>query len=234
MHTPILLSRFGRLSSILGSLSLCLGLTLSSLALSSLTPAYADNKDQELIKALKQATYNQEKGRTDLDLLTWLASMSEKIERRVPDPHYRIELLKAIGEEALRANLDPQLVLAVIDIESNFNRHAMSHAGAQGLMQVMPFWKNVYGDDKDDLYQYRISLRYGCAILRHYLDKYKNTADALAAYNGSLGKKTYSDKVLKRLNSSWQFKVDKYSRRYQISSNPPKTDLNSIHALSLN
>jgi len=202
MYTQILLSGFGRLSSILGSLSLSLGLTLSSLM-----PAYADNKDQELINALKQASYNQKNGRTDLDLLTWLASMSEKIERRVPDPHYRIELLKAIGEEALRANLDPQLVLAVIDIESNFNRHAMSHAGAQGLMQVMPFWKNVYGDDKDDLYQYRISLRYGCAILRHYLDKYKNTADALAAYN---------------------------SRRYQISSNPPKTDLNSIHALSLN
>jgi len=186
-----------------------------ALAMCFALPAFAQSKNPELIKALQNATYNPQDRRTDLDLLTWLSSMSVKIERRIPDPHYRVDLLKTVLEEAKRADLDPQLVLAVIDIESNFNRHAMSHAGAQGLMQVMPFWKEVYGNVEDDLYQYQVSLRYGCTILRHYIDKYPTTEQALAAYNGSLGRTVYSDKVLKRLNKRWQYKSDKYSRNYE-------------------
>ena len=176
--------------------------------------ATAQGVDPDLIQALKQATHDIQEGRTDLDSLAWLSSMSEKLERRIPDPYYRIRLLKAVSVEAQRAGLDPQLVLSVIDIESNFDRYALSHAGAQGLMQVMPFWKEVYGNVEDDLFNPLVSLRYGCTILRHYLDKYPNATQALAAYNGSLGRDIYPNKVFKRLASQWQFKEDKYSRHY--------------------
>lgn len=184
------------------------------LLLASATSAETKKIDPDLIQALKQATHDIQERRTDLDALTWLSNMSEKLERRIPDPYYRIRLLKAVAAEAERAGLDPQLVLAVIDIESNFNRHALSHAGAQGLMQVMPFWKEVYGNVEDDLYNPLVSLRYGCTILRHYMDKYPNPTRALAAYNGSLGRDVYPNKIFKRKARSWQYKEDRYSRSF--------------------
>ncbi|MFT7527077.1 MAG: soluble lytic murein transglycosylase-like protein [Arenicella sp.] len=138
--------------------------------------------------------------------------MSERLVKRIPDPFYRVRLLKAVRAEARRAALDPQLVLAVIDIESDFNRHALSHAGAQGLMQVMPFWKEVQGISDDDLYNPLVSLRYGCTILRHYLDKHENPSDALVAYNGSLGRSIYSDKVESPLKKHCQFQADTFSK----------------------
>jgi len=167
--------------------------------------------DPALIQALKQATHDIRDKTTDLDSLVWLSSMSERLENRIKNPFYRVRLLKTVFTEAEIAGLDPQLVLAVIDIESNFDRYALSHAGAQGLMQVMPFWKDVYGRPNDDLYNPLISLRYGCAILRHYMDKYEDPYDALAAYNGSLGRNIYPDKIYKRLGSRWKFKQDLYS-----------------------
>jgi len=195
--------------------------------------AYADNVDPALIQALKQATHDIQEQTTDLDSLVWLSTMSENLERRIPNPYYRVRLLKAVASEAERAGLDPQLVLAVIDVESNFDRHALSHAGAQGLMQVMPFWKEVYGKPEDDLYNPLVSLRYGCTILRHYLDKYPDARSALAAYNGSLGRDTYPDKIFERFNRDWKFKQDTYS------SNPDKKIMLSGNAsikerLSLN
>lgn len=182
------------------------------MSLSMTTTLNAQGVDPDLIQALKHATHDIHEGRIDLDSLAWLSSMSENLERRIPDPYYRIRLLKAVAVESRRAGLDPQLVLSVIDIESNFDRHARSHAGAQGLMQVMPFWKEVYGNVEDDLYNPLVSLRYGCTILRHYLDKYPSATQALAAYNGSLGREIYPNKIFKRLASRWQFKEDKYSR----------------------
>ena len=184
--------------------------TLLACLLGSVTKA--ESVDPALVQALQQATRDIQEQTTDLDSLLWLSSMSERIDRRISNPFYRVRLLEAIYTEAEIAGLDPQLVLAVIDIESNFNRHALSHAGAQGLMQVMPFWKDVYGRPDDDLYNPLISLRYGCSILRHYMDLHSNPIDALAAYNGSLGKSKYPDKVLKRLNSKWKFKSDPYSK----------------------
>lgn len=181
------------------------------LALTSFS-AHAENVDPALIQALKQATHDIQEQTTDVDSLVWLSSMSENIERRIPNPFYRIRLLKTVASEANRAGIDPQLVLAVIDIESNFNRYAVSHAGAQGLMQVMPFWKEVYGRPRDDLFNPLVSLRYGCTILRHYLDKYPDPQTALAAYNGSLGRDVYPNKVYARLKRDWTFKEDKYSR----------------------
>lgn len=167
--------------------------------------------DPSLIQALEQATRDIHEKTTDIDALVWLSSMSEKLEKRIPNAFYRVRLLESIYAEAQIAGLDPQLVLAVIDIESNFDRHALSSAGAQGLMQVMPFWKDVYNGPNDDLYNPLVSLRYGCKILRHYLDKYPTPRDALAAYNGSLGRDKYPNKIFKRLASRWQYKDDPYS-----------------------
>ena len=168
--------------------------------------------DPSLIQALQQATYDRQNNTTDLEMLVWLADMSEKITKRVPNAFYRIRLLETIHQEAKKQGLDPHLVLAVIDVESNFNRHAKSHVGAQGLMQVMPFWKKEYGDESDDLYNPKVNIRYGCKILRYYLDRYKEPVKALAAYNGSLGKSKYPDKVFSRLAQQWNFKEDLYAR----------------------
>ena len=176
-------------------------------------PLQAEPVDPALVQALKQATSDIQEQTIDLDSLLWLSSMSERIDKRIKNPFYRIRLLEAIHAEAEMAGLDPQLVLAVIDIESNFDRYATSHVGAQGLMQVMPFWKDIYGKPNDDLYNPLISLRYGCTILRHYLDRHDNTQDALAAYNGSLGRSTYPDKIMRRLTSRWQFEADAYSKQ---------------------
>lgn len=194
------------------------------------TPVLANNSsnvDPALIAALKQATHDIHEGRTDLDSLVWLSSMSEKLETRIPNPFYRVRLLKAVHSEARRVGLDPQLVLAVIEVESNFKRYATSRVGAQGLMQVMPFWKEIYGQPEDDLYNPLVSLRYGCTILKHYIDKYESVDDALAAYNGSLGRKKYPNLVNNRLKKSWQFKEDEYSKpkqNRQVATVPTMTN----------
>jgi len=180
------------------------------LGLCAISNAYAQ-VDPSLIKALKQSTHDTRNQSTDLDSLTWLSTMSEKITQRVPNAFYRIRLLETVYREAKAEGLDPLLVLAVIDIESNFNRYAESYVGAQGLMQVMPFWKKEIGHVDDDLYNPLVNIRYGCYILRHYMDKYNDPYDALAAYNGSLGRTKYPDKVFGRMGRQWVFKEDRYS-----------------------
>ena len=188
---------------------------LSLALLAFALPAHAQYKKKvtnpDLIQALHQETFDSETKTTDMDLLVWLSAMSTKVERRLPNAFYRIRLLSAIYRESRAEGLDPQLVLALIEVESNFNRHALSHAGAQGLMQVMPFWKDEIGSADDDLFNPQTSLSYGCRILRHYLDRYPNAIEALAAYNGSHGKTVYPDKVLGRLDKRWRFKNDQYA-----------------------
>ena len=183
--------------------SLC-GLLIVTITLTS-TSAWAEDVDPALIQALQQATQDIKEQTTDLTSLLWLASMSERIEKRIPNPFYRIRLLESVYNEAQIAGLDPQLVLAVIDIESDFNRFALSRAGAQGLMQVMPFWKDELGKPSDDLYNPLVSLRYGCTILRHYMDTFETQKQALAAYNGSRGRDLYPNKINRRLASRWQY-----------------------------
>jgi soluble lytic murein transglycosylase-like protein len=195
--------------------------------------ARAEAVDPALIQALKQATHDIQERTTDLNSLSWLAIMSDKIKQRIPNAFYRIRLLEAVYSEANRAGLDPHLVLAVIDIESNFDRYARSHVGAQGLMQVMPFWKEVYGNSQDDLYNPLVSLRYGCTILRHYMDKHSDPVRALAAYNGSLGRTKYPDKVFSKLNKQWTFKKDKYSRTVD-TKNVVSNELSITDQLILN
>lgn len=130
----------------------------------------------------------------------WLAALSERLPRKwKPDPRQRVEFLKSVRYEAQRAGLDPHLVLGLIEVESYFRRYAVSHAGARGYMQVMPFWTRVIGNgDSSALFDMRTNLRYGCAILRHYIDIERGDLfRALGRYNGSLGRAKYPNLVLR-------------------------------------
>lgn len=127
----------------------------------------------------------------------WLLDMSDRLARRIPDTRWRVELLKTVHYEATRAGLDPQLVLGLIQVESGFKKYAVSSAGARGLMQVMPFWVKVIGEADHNLFDLRRNLRYGCLILRHYIDMEKGDLfRALGRYNGSLGRPEYPNMVL--------------------------------------
>jgi hypothetical protein len=134
----------------------------------------------------------------------WLSEMSQRLEKRIPDSKLRKELLITIHYEATRAGLDPQLVLGLIHVESRFKRYALSKAGARGYMQVMPFWVETIGNREDNLFHMRTNLRYGCTILRHYIDLEKgNLFLALGRYNGSRGQPQYPNRVLAAWQKQW-------------------------------
>lgn len=136
----------------------------------------------------------------------WLAEMSGRLEKRLPGFESRLDFLRSAHYEATRAGLDPQLVLALIQVESNFRKYAVSVAGARGYMQVMPFWVSLIGRNDDNLFSLRTNLRYGCVILRHYLDIEKGDLwRALGRYNGSLGKPEYPRLVMSTLRTHWQY-----------------------------
>jgi soluble lytic murein transglycosylase-like protein len=129
--------------------------------------------------------------------LPWLAAMSQRLAPRVPDERERRDLLTAVHYEAVRAGLDPQLVLGVMHHESGFKKYAVSSASARGYMQVMPFWTRLIGSTEHNLFNLRTNLRYGCTILRHYLDvESGDLFRALGRYNGSLGRSEYPHAVL--------------------------------------
>lgn len=135
----------------------------------------------------------------------WLSFQSENLKAKIPNDQMRLSWLRLVHYEAVRFGLDPDLVLALIEIESNFNRFAISNVGASGLMQVMPFWRNLIGESRDSLFDVHTNLRYGCIILKHYLDLEKgNVERGLARYNGSLGESTYSDLVLKKWRNKYK------------------------------
>ena len=124
--------------------------------------------------------------------------------KRIPDDTERVRLLKQIHYEAKRANIEPELVLAVIDVESRFNPWAISNVGAQGLMQIMPFWLKEIGRPNDSLFDMRTNLRMGCTILSYYLKMEKGSLPhALARYNGSVGSWKYPDLVFNALRNRW-------------------------------
>ena len=139
--------------------------------------------------------------------LRWLAAMAERLQKRVPDRDTRVEFLRTVWYEAGRAGLDVSLVLGLIQVESNFRKFAVSSAGARGYMQVMPFWTRVIGDaDPAKLFHMQTNLRFGCVILRHYLDREKGDLFlGLGRYNGSRGKTPYPNAVL-GASSNWEFK----------------------------
>ncbi len=135
----------------------------------------------------------------------WLDAMSEKLARRMPDRTLREDFLATVHYEAKRAGLDPQLVLGLIQVESAFRKYAVSVAGARGLMQVMPFWVKAIGSEDSNLFHLRTNLRFGCVILRHYLDiENGNLFRALGRYNGSLGRAEYPNMVLSAWRQ-WEF-----------------------------
>jgi soluble lytic murein transglycosylase-like protein len=137
---------------------------------------------------------------------TWLADMSRRLEKHIPDESARQDFLVTVQYEATRAGLDPQLVLGVIQVESKFRKYAVSKAGARGYMQVMPFWTKLIGDGDQNLFNLRTNFRYGCTILRHYLDiEHGDTFRALARYNGTLGKSRYPDNVLRAWTGEWDY-----------------------------
>jgi soluble lytic murein transglycosylase-like protein len=141
------------------------------------------------------------------DLRPWLDEMSRRLATKIADVRAREDFLGAVHYEATRAGLDPQLVLGVIQYESAFRKYAISTAGARGYMQVMPFWTGLIGSgDNHNLFHLRTNLRYGCVILRHYLDvENGDLYRALGRYNGSLGRPEYPTGVLTLMNRNWQY-----------------------------
>lgn len=163
----------------------------------------AEAIDPELRLLVRRAALETDSFHDRFDGEVWLADMSQRLAKRVPDPRFRIELLKNVHYEARRAGLTPELVLAVIEVESNFNPYAISIAGARGLMQVMPFWLKEIGQPGDSLFRVQTNLRFGCTILKYYLQKEKgNLHAALKRYNGTRESK-YSFKVDKALRTRW-------------------------------
>ena len=160
-------------------------------------PALIDRLARSVAAAAAQADH--------FDAEVWLMSSQPKLARYVADETERMVILSSVFREAARQQIDPDLVLAVIHVESAFNRFAISSAGAQGLMQVMPFWRAEIGRPQDNLTEIDTNVQYGTAILAHYLDlANRDLIDALARYNGSRGRLKYPERVVYTFRSRWQ------------------------------
>jgi soluble lytic murein transglycosylase-like protein len=156
---------------------------------------------------------------TQYEADVWLKDMSRRLKNRLPDADFRMDFLKTVHYEASRAGLDPQLVLGLIEVESGFKKYAVSRVGARGYMQVMPFWVKQIGTAEHNLFNPRINLRYGCTILRHYLDiEHGNLYRALGRYNGSLGKPGYPNLVRAAWRNHWALPERSVSSRPKPTS----------------
>jgi soluble lytic murein transglycosylase-like protein len=161
--------------------------------------------DPELRKILVTAIAEADSFSDRFDAEVWLTDMSRRLTRQVPDAEERLHILRTVHRHATVTGVQPELVLAVIDVESNFDRFAISTATALGLMQVMPFWVPELGyEDKNQLFDVEINVLLGCRILKYYLDMERgDLVRGLARYNGSVGKRWYSDRVIERLRTKW-------------------------------
>lgn len=160
--------------------------------------------DPALRAALMAAVSSAESFDDRFDAEVWLLDMSARLKPLMPDDSERLEFLRLLHAESRRAQLSPELVLALIEVESRFDRFAISSAGALGYMQIMPFWLKELGRPDDNLFDPHTNLRYGCTILRHYLDREKgNLIPALARYNGSYGQAWYPARVSQALTRRW-------------------------------
>ncbi len=165
----------------------------------------AEAADPVLRELLARAVGSSESFVDRFEAEVWLSDMDQRLARHRPRiaAADRLELLKLVHREATRAAISPELVLAVIDIESRFDRYAISSVGAQGLMQIMPFWLKEIGHPEDNLFDSHTNLRMGCTILKYYLDRTSgDVRKALNRYNGTRHRK-YSDKVLTVLSGRW-------------------------------
>ncbi len=179
--------------------------TLAGLLLLLTAAGFAETRPDPELRELLRAAANEADSFPDrFEAQVWLTDMSRRLERQVRDPEERIYILTRVHYEANRVGLPPELILAVIEVESNFDRYAISVAGALGLMQVMPFWLEEIGRPGDNLLHIDTNLRYGCTILKYYYDKENgDLRRALGRYNGSLGKRKYPNKVIDKLSRKW-------------------------------
>ncbi len=192
---------------------LIVGLALSLAVALPTTAAWAGAQQYEPLAASVQAALHESiadraapepQFSSIQEKVNWLTDMSSRLTRRMPDREARLEFLKAVHYEAKRAGLDPQMVLGLIQVESGFKKYSVSSAGARGYMQVMPFWVRLIGSKDSNLFHMRTNLRFGCTILRHYLDiENGNIYRALGRYNGSLGKPDYPNIVRGAWEKQW-------------------------------
>lgn len=155
-------------------------------------------------KSIASFAETSESFATSLDAQAWLTDMSRRLAAQVRDPEERLVILSRVHYEATRRDLPPELILAVIDVESGFDRYAIAVDGSRGLMQVMPYWTSEIGRPEDNLIYIDTNLRYGCTILKYYLDEENgDVGRALARYDGSVGRRDYPDAVLSKLKSKW-------------------------------
>lgn len=181
------------------------GLALLCCALlSALASAQGETQDRELRAAIVAAIGRSDSFADRFDAEVWLTDFSVRLSPYVADPGERLKLLRLVHREAAAAGVPPELVLAVIEVESLFDRYAISSAGALGLMQIMPFWIEEIGRPQDNLLDPQTNLRYGCAILKYYLKREaEDLFRALGRYNGRINDNSYQGKVLDALNKRW-------------------------------
>jgi soluble lytic murein transglycosylase-like protein len=181
-------------------------LPLAAAAGNQIYEPLADSVRQRLSRMVSDKAPPSLNFRSTQDAQRWLDEMERRLARRIPDRQQRLELLRAVHYESVRARLDPQLVLGLVEVESGFRKYAVSSAGARGYMQVMPFWVKLIGQPNHNLFHLRTNLAYGCAILRHYLDMEKGDYyRALGRYNGSVGKPEYPNLVLGAWKGRWKY-----------------------------
>ena len=181
-----------------------LALILALIAFSQVQPLWAAEVDSGLKKRLIAALAIEDGIKDRYDMSVWITDMEMRLTRYIELADSRLKLLEHVYQESLRVDLPPELILAVIHTESHFDRFAISRSGARGLMQIMPFWLDEIGRPEDNLFNIETNLRFGCTILRHYIDKERgDIARALARYNGSRGRRVYPDKVFSRLRRHW-------------------------------
>ncbi len=168
-------------------------------------PLSASVKSQ-LSKAVSDAAVERAAFADSPYVQAWLAEMSRRLAKRIPDQEYREDFLNTVHYESIRAGLDPEMVLGLIEVESGFRKYAVSSATAQGYMQVMPFWTKLIGTPDQNLFHLRTNLRYGVTILRHYIDIERGDLfRALGRYNGSLGRPEYPSAVYAAWRNKWTY-----------------------------
>lgn len=194
-----------RLTGLLFGLSLCAAPVLVKAGGQIYEPMSAAAR-AGLSKALADTAVTEVSVLKNTQAQAWLAEMSRRLAKRVPDEAARLEFLQTLYYEATRAGLDPELMLGLIQVESGFKKYAVSEVGARGYTQVMPFWLKVIGTEEHNLFNLRTNLRYGALILRHYIDIERGDLyRALGRYNGSLGRPEYPNLVVGAWKKNWVY-----------------------------
>lgn len=204
-----------------------------SVALLGAMPAHAGNQLEEALsanvraslqRALADTAVTRTAFRNAADEAAWLADMSRRLAKRMPDEAERLEFLTTLHWEASRAGVDPQLMLGLIQVESGFRKYAVSPVGARGYTQVMPFWVKTIGSPDHNLFHLRTNLRYGAIILRHYIDIERGDLfRALGRYNGSLGRPEYPSLVVGAWKRHWDYTPATRSADSQASTAAPRS-----------